>query len=463
MPWKAIHEGKEKPPHQVPKKVDVECATCGGRMRIWTKSSDGKARHFKHIGAMGSGDSGGGAACDSIAESDEHMIWKGFSADALLAAFGDKVEDWEGYNQEDKRNLLEEKGLDAPASDKQWRVGDVVLTFDEPDEQLGDGIIVEVQHKNESKDIDMTTTDYIQQGYSVVWLYEDDFGSDRCRLSEVDFRHRALQNAWPEHVPHQSDWWEPTHNYKTKQKRWETAFEQGLCTSGAPATLPREWCDREALRIWREQKWEHLFRDFRKPIFEAGSEKHTFSLEQYDSGDYIEEVKESLATAPIPARLPREWYDREALRIWREQDWTSLFQEYEPNRVEAGGTPQVHCTVNLAKWLADNELILHRQPLSGANIEYTPTEVGDFAPEPPAEDYLIPESMLDVLFQDQNLARLSSAEPERPPNPFNDVQCWCCGAYWHVSKGYEVCRNCDTDVDIEWNIDTGRIDHEAVR
>jgi len=148
MPFTALHDGTEKTPHQVPAKEDVDCPTCGRRMRVWRRSSDGTPRHFKHIGDMGHGEGGGNSSCESVSESNEHKVWKSFAADALLNSFGDLVDEWVGYDDVQKRELDKERGLDAPKSAKNWRVGDVVLNFSERDEQLGEGIIVEVQHRN---------------------------------------------------------------------------------------------------------------------------------------------------------------------------------------------------------------------------------------------------------------------------------------------------------------------------
>jgi len=132
---------------------------------------------------MGGGGSGAKSDCETIAESTKHKVWKGFAADALLNMFGEgKVESWAGFDDGEKRELLQERSVDAPASEKEWRVGDVVMNFDERDEQLGNGIILEVQYKNKSKDENLVAKDYIEQDYSVVWLYEDDFAKDHCRL-----------------------------------------------------------------------------------------------------------------------------------------------------------------------------------------------------------------------------------------------------------------------------------------
>lgn len=195
MPWIALHEGEKKAPRQVPTKTDVECPVCGDTMRVWSRSTDGKARHFKHIDGMSISSGGGGSSCESVAESDVHKKWKSLAADALEQAFAGNVAE-----------CRMEKTLDAPASEKDSRDGDAVVLFEKRDPVLGAGMVAEVQHKNHSKDIEATTADYIKQGYSVVWLRKDDFAKDRCRLTEIDFRKRARDAVWPDLAPSLSEW-----------------------------------------------------------------------------------------------------------------------------------------------------------------------------------------------------------------------------------------------------------------
>lgn len=132
-------------------------------MRIW--DPDGVARHFTHVGNFGHSKGGDGdSECESVAESDKHIKWKSLAAERLEESFSGNVEE-----------CTIEKGLAAPVSDHDRRVGDVVLIFDERDEQLGEGLVVEVQHKNHSKDIDATTRDFIAQDFAVVWTDSNDY------------------------------------------------------------------------------------------------------------------------------------------------------------------------------------------------------------------------------------------------------------------------------------------------
>lgn len=251
MPWIGLYEGEKKGAWQVPLQTDAECPTCGGRVRVWSEGVDGTASHFKHIDGMsgGNGGPGGGVQdCDSVAESDEHLKWKNLAAQRLATAFDVPDE-----------CVRVEMGLEAPVSAKERRIGDAVLVFPDRDEQLGRGVVVEVQHRNDNKDIEETTADYIKQDFSVVWTDESDFADDHCRLVEVDFRHRAREAAWPEHVPSEEAWANDPNEYHRIQSRWQRAWADGLSISGATATLPPDWLDDLARRFYEETPWDELF------------------------------------------------------------------------------------------------------------------------------------------------------------------------------------------------------------
>lgn len=296
MPWIAIHEGQKKGAFQVPKETDVECITCGGRMRVWGESINGIPRHFKHIGNMGHREGGGREACEHVSESDEHIKWKNLAAGCLMEEFSDNISE-----------CVVEMELQAPESDKNRRIGDVVLVFDRFDEKLGRGIVVEVQHKNHSKDVKETTRDYISQGFSVVWTYESDYSQDHCRLSEVDFRQRAFDEAWPNYIPRTDCWWSSEYNFEYQQKEWLSGCKNGADRSCVPATLPKEWYDQRARELWESQYWYSLFT----------AQSHFGSCRLYESEKYILEVRKSLTDATIevdmwqiyPEELVRSWYE----------------------------------------------------------------------------------------------------------------------------------------------------------
>ena len=72
------------------------------------------------------------------------------------------------------------------------RRADALAEFREPHQHYQKGVIVEVQYKNTGKDIRAVTDDYLNAGYSVIWMSEDDFGSDRCLLDQHDMEARTM-------------------------------------------------------------------------------------------------------------------------------------------------------------------------------------------------------------------------------------------------------------------------------
>lgn len=290
MPWIAEHDGERKSPRQVPEQVDVSCPTCGGRMRVWRRSSDGKARHFKHIGDIGHGNGGGGPGCETVAEHDVHKKWKSLAADRLEHVFEGNI----------SMCSLEHQ-FKAPHSDKDRRFADAAVIFDEWDEQLGRGVAAEVQHRNNSKDIDAATHDYLEQDIAVVWLYADDFGETHCLLDEIDFRHRAQEAVWPQYAP-------PTRD--NSQDLFEVVAQRVAhdSVSGARATLPPDWCDQQAKQIWRTQRWEQLFR---APHANAAIVR-----------GLVADRSHRIHPPPV---LPPEFIDETAKTIWARQPWLALF------------------------------------------------------------------------------------------------------------------------------------------
>ena len=168
----AIHNGEKKGAWEVPPKEDAECPGCGGRVRVWREGVDGTARHFGHVDEH--------TGC-GYAESDDHRKWKNFAAERLSEVFTN------GHKP------VVECRLKAPHSDKAYRYADVAMLFEDSHDKLGEGIAVEVQHKNTDKNKQATTRDYAEQGLSTVWLTESDFETDGCRLSLDDFIRKATR------------------------------------------------------------------------------------------------------------------------------------------------------------------------------------------------------------------------------------------------------------------------------
>lgn len=165
-----------------------------------------------------------------------------------------------------------EKRLHAPHTGKDHRYADAAITFEKWDEQMGVGLAVEVQHKNRDKDIEATTRDYLKQNMAVAWLDENDFSETGCRLNEADFRDRASEKPSPLY-------------FKSTAVPWYLHLE-----SHVEPTL-------HSIRIAREElNWDECDHELQKR-------------------EYC-----------VPARLPNEFYDEHAQRIWRNQDWEEIFR-----------------------------------------------------------------------------------------------------------------------------------------
>lgn len=314
MAYFANYDGKERPVTEIPKKTDANCVECGETMRVW--NPDDAARHLKHIKNMrGSGGGGGGSDC-SGGEGTQHQEWKVFAYDALVDAF-DPETDPDAFDDDSKAALLKEKGVDAPASDKDYRVGDVVMTFAEPDPQLGDGLIVEVQDKHDDKDLFMTTQDYIEQGFSVVWLKEHHFGEDSCTLDEIDFRHMArgstVKYGWPEVAPDRDEW-RPLGRQQRRQDGADFVAAEGKADTVVEANIPADWALPSPAEYWDNTWWYRRF-----PDRDGTPAEH-----------YRTEVAagQTQPATTVEATLPHYWFTRD---VWEQSDWASRFHDRTPN------------------------------------------------------------------------------------------------------------------------------------
>lgn len=184
MPYFAIREADSRTvtPSQASGDADLQCRECCDDMHLVQafERSDGSfvSSHFRHNRGQGNGCGGG-----SGGESDEHIRMKEIAYDKLIWEFDD---------------------LAAAGIDDRF-IGDnkpdVWIEFESPETPLGRGLVVEAQHKNETKDIDAVTQNFIQEGFTVLWLWEDQF-HDR----DVDLFGGDVVRVWPNAVPNSDEW-----------------------------------------------------------------------------------------------------------------------------------------------------------------------------------------------------------------------------------------------------------------
>lgn len=279
MPWIGVLDGERVIPEAVDDGCKVTCPDCGNSMHPRGPMSDGRARHFWHTSNIGSGGTstcGGGEG-----ESDIHRRYKNHAVSRLR----------ELYDRQYRRAQPEVRlGVDVELpSGADERQADALVEFTEPSDKLGYGVIIEVQYRNEDKDIEAVERDYLHLGYSVIWTEEGDFTDDRCLLDYEDVIDRVVP-VWPTAVPEYEEWrpghvegldledfriltnWDSRASYGSEfisdasvlDSYWRAniAFggpEQQFEAPVLEATLPTDWIDAVTQRIWRDQGWFSLF------------------------------------------------------------------------------------------------------------------------------------------------------------------------------------------------------------
>lgn len=341
--YQAIYQDDPAGAFEVPHRTDAYCPECGERVRVWREAENGTARHFKHVSNFG-GNGGGGTNCGG-GESDEHRKWKNFAGERLQECFPEA----------NTAEVKVEKDLHAVHTDKDGRSADAAIMFDTYDRQLGNGLAVEVQHKNKDKDIAATTLDYTKQDIAVAWLDESDFSKKGCRMNEADFRQRARDavsiNIFGNPVPwslHIRSHVEPTLD-QIRNARETLEGENNLKARDwkIPATIPLPAVDEIQ---YRESDWEAIFTGHAEDHFRTQAITHgpTSTLPnptmppvfrdtiEYKNtewerlfADYPESHHTTQASIPavdsrktIPATIIERWLDT---RHYRTNSWAALF------------------------------------------------------------------------------------------------------------------------------------------
>jgi hypothetical protein len=194
---------------------------------------------------------------------------------------------------------------------------DAALEFPDGHEKWGRGLAIEYQHKNEGKDIEATEQRYAEHGYTTLWLWEDQY-SFTSAIPEIDLFGGQVNRPWPGRAVPCPEKWEPTqYNHRTQRdEKWRPALKQGLATSGAEATLPPEWHDESARRIWENQDWDNLF---------ASSRSNDAVLTETSVARGL------TATLPtgsyeMAVTLPPEWCDDAAQSVWAAKSMDDLYR-----------------------------------------------------------------------------------------------------------------------------------------
>jgi len=166
MPFTATRDGERILPHEAESSDLIVCPICDDTMSIVAEHRRrGRfiARHFRHQSID---------ECSS--ESVPHLRMKAIAFSKLVTTYPSA-----------------DVSIEEPVGSRR---ADVLVKFPEPRYPLGKGIAVEVQHRNNSKDLFATDQDYYDEGFSVLWLSEQHY-------SEYDVATDHVQPVWPKALP----------------------------------------------------------------------------------------------------------------------------------------------------------------------------------------------------------------------------------------------------------------------
>lgn len=161
MPFRALQDGVVVVPSKVPNQEPVQCPECGGL--LYARGGTNRARHFYHVDET----AGNSCSITSGGESATHARCVALAVVTLQETFVD---------QADRCAAEVDIDVSKSGSGNRTRRADAVVEFTEENRVFGNGLVVEVQHRHQDKDVRTATHDYLSVGYSVVWLSSTDFG-----------------------------------------------------------------------------------------------------------------------------------------------------------------------------------------------------------------------------------------------------------------------------------------------
>lgn len=132
---------------------------------------------------------------------------------------------------------LARDGMSLDEASVGGRRPDVLARFETSEEPWGRGVAVEVQYRNESKDIDTVSFAYAHHGYSTVWLDPSDFDGKSVDFPD-DPGDDRVRTPWPLGVP---------------PRRNRPAGGQPHRRARVPARFLREWWGNLEGPLWIEK------------------------------------------------------------------------------------------------------------------------------------------------------------------------------------------------------------------
>ncbi len=171
MPFIAVDPVDNRPriPIGVGDDEEVQCPVCNDPLRV--RDGPSIARHFYHPPDT---------SCSG--ESALHLRMKSIAVEKLKDKYPDA-------------SIHVEFVTDGVP-----RRADVFVEFDQPQFPFGKGIAVEVQYRNEQKDLTETTASYLTGDTSVIWLFEENYVGTRPEYDDVELPDPIP--VWPYSIPH---------------------------------------------------------------------------------------------------------------------------------------------------------------------------------------------------------------------------------------------------------------------
>ncbi|AEN07387.1 Competence CoiA family protein (plasmid) [halophilic archaeon DL31] len=171
MPFIAVDPIDNRPriPIGVDDDEEVQCPVCNDSLRV--REGPSTARHFYHPPDH---------SCSG--ESALHLRMKSIAVEKLKDKYPDASVHVEFVTDEVPRRA------------------DVFVEFDQPRFPLGQGIAVEVQYRNEQKDLTETTASYFTGDTSVLWLFEENYVGTHPEYEDVELPDPIP--VWPYGIPH---------------------------------------------------------------------------------------------------------------------------------------------------------------------------------------------------------------------------------------------------------------------
>lgn len=208
MPFRALADGRLVVPATVSNRQPVTCCECGQEM--YARGGEQKARHFYHVDERAGGDCSGPAT----GESSIHARCVALAVAALQDNFGEQA-----------ASIGAEMEVDVTGSGSrhQTRRADALVEFNSSNPFFGAGLVIEVQHQHEDKDIEMTTHDFLSAGYSVVWLSPEDFAEEKLDYTVVNESfEEGSRPGFSQHEYAPKQFIECEHWYYEGEHNWKT-------------------------------------------------------------------------------------------------------------------------------------------------------------------------------------------------------------------------------------------------